>query len=101
MLLICAVAYIACCAVGLKSVNVGLHIKEQVAISGNICQCYDQRYDDCFKDSELTYLDSSFSCRQLGDIEAAAQDAAARHFCSFQPTCIVTAFLSKKLLINR
>ena len=50
------------CAV--ESVNVGVHVKEQVAVGGNIGDYYDQRYADCLDDGELTQLQPS-SWRRL------------------------------------
>ena len=85
----CAVA----CAVGTESVNVGLHVKEQVAVGGNI-GCYnDQRHADYFEDGELAYLDSF--CWRLG------LEAATARPLYFAPTArTVGGFLDTKLWIE-
>ena len=85
----CAVA----CAVGTESVNVGLHVKDQVAVGGNI-GCYDdQGHADRFEDGELAYLDSF--CWRLG------LEAATARPLYFAPTArTVGGFLDTKLWIE-
>ena len=77
---------------------VGAHVKDQVAVGGNI-GCYDDQWHaDCFEDGELAYPDSF--CWRLG-LEAGTDAAAARPL-GFAPTArTVGGFLGTKIWIEQ